>query len=107
MIVSGFAVLFLAAAALAGGHARADLGLQAKAGTLGFGLEFVRGYGDRFSLSLGVNSLSRRDKDRSGNVDYDYRYDLQSVALLAHYHPDANFFRLVGGELYNRNELGL
>ncbi len=107
MAPSGFASFVLAAAVLAAGHARADLGLQAKAGTLGIGLEVASGFGDRFSLSLGVNSIGYRDKDRSGNVDYDHQYDLQSAALLAHYHPDAGFFRLVLGVLYNRNELTL
>jgi hypothetical protein len=107
MATPGFVALVSAAAMLAAGHARADLGLQAKAGTLGIGLEVSSGFGDRFSLNLGVNSIRYRDKDRSGNVDYDQQYDLQSAALLVHYHPDAGFFRLVLGVLYNENELTL
>lgn len=87
--------------------AQADVGLNLKAGTLGAGVELTRSFSDKLSLGLGFNSYDYKTADSASDIDYDFNFDLQSVALLAHYHPFGGVFRLTGGALYNNNELKL
>lgn len=86
---------------------RADVGINVKAGTLGAGVELSRSFGDKFSVGLGVNAYDLKTTDSSSDIDYDFNFDLQSVALLGHYHPFGGIFRLTAGALYNKNELKL
>lgn len=100
-ICGGMLFLFLAIAA------RADLGIGLKAGTLGFGAELSKSFSDKFSVGLGFNTYDYKTTDRASDVDYDFNFDLQSVALLANYHPFGGVFRFTGGVVYNQNELNL
>jgi len=87
--------------------ARADIGLNAKAGTLGAGVELSKSFSEKFNVSLGFNAYDLKTTDSSSDIDYDFNFDLQSVALLGHYHPFSGIFRLTAGALYNKNELKL
>jgi hypothetical protein len=87
--------------------AQADVGINLKAGTLGAGVEMSKSFGDKFSMGLGFNSYDYKTTDRASDIDYDFNFDLQSVALLANYHPFGGTFRVTGGALYNQNELKL
>ena len=87
--------------------ARADIGLNVKAGTLGAGVELSKSFGEKFSVGLGFNAYDFKTTDSSSDIDYDFNFDLQSVALLGHYHPFSGIFRLTAGALYNNNELKL
>ena len=87
--------------------ARADIGLNVKAGTLGAGVELSKSFGEKFSVGLGFNAYDFKTTDSSSDIDYDFNFDLQSVALLGHYHPFSGIFRLTAGALYNKNELKL
>ena len=87
--------------------ARADIGLNVKAGTLGAGVELSKSFGEKFSIGLGFNAYDFKTTDSSSDIDYDFNFDLQSVALLGHYHPFSGIFRLTAGALYNNNELKL
>lgn len=87
--------------------AQADVGLNVKAGTLGVGVELSKSFSDKFNVSLGLNTYDHTTADSSSDVDYDFKFDLQSVALLANYHPFAGAFRFTGGLVYNDNELSL
>lgn len=89
------------------GLARADIGLNLKAGTLGAGVELSRSFGEKFSVGLGINAYDLKTTDSSSDIDYDFNFDLQSVALLGNYHPFGGVFRLTAGALYNKNELKL
>lgn len=97
------AMLFL----LLASAARADLGIGLKAGTLGFGAELSKSFSDKFSVGLGFNTYDYKTTDRASDIDYDFNFDLQSVALLANYHPFGGVFRFTGGVVYNQNELNL
>ncbi len=87
--------------------AEADVGVNLKAGTLGVGVELSKSFSDKFSLGLGFNSYNYKTTDSASDVNYDFNYDLQSIALLANYHPFSGVFRFTGGVLYNNNELDL
>ncbi|GAB4513734.1 MAG: hypothetical protein Tsb0026_18690 [Sulfuricaulis sp.] len=86
---------------------QADVGINLKAGTLGAGVELSKSFSDKFSMGLGFNSYDYKTTDRASDIDYDFNFDLQSVALLANYHPFSGVFRLTAGALYNKNELNL
>jgi hypothetical protein len=87
--------------------AYADVGINLKAGTLGAGVELSNSFSDQFSLGLGFNTYDYKTTERAGDIDYDFNFDLQSVALLANYHPFSGTFRFTGGVVYNKNELNL
>lgn len=87
--------------------AHADTGVNLKVGTLGAGVELSKSFSDKFSLGLGINSYDYKTTDRASDIDYDFNFDLQSVALLANYHPFSGTFRFTGGVVYNKNELNL
>src|SRR3989344_5673599 len=87
--------------------AHADVGVNLKAGTLGAGVELSKSFSDKLSLGLGFNSYDYKTTDRASDIDYDFNFDLQSVALLANYHPFSGAFRFTGGVVYNKNELNL
>jgi hypothetical protein len=99
-----FAVVIGAAAV---NPAHADVGVNFKAGTLGLGVELTKPFSDKFSLGLGFNAYDIKTTDRTSDIDYDFNFELQSVALLANYHPFGGTFRVTGGALYNKNELKL
>lgn len=84
-----------------------DVGINLKAGTLGLGVELSKSFSDKFSVGLGFNSYDHKTTDRTSDVDYDFSFDLQSVALLANYHPFGGVFRLTSGVVHNKNELNL
>lgn len=87
--------------------AYADVGINLKAGTLGVGVELSKSFSDRLSLGLGFNTYDHKTTDRASDIDYDFIFELQSVALLANYHPFSGVFRFTGGLVYNKNELNL
>jgi hypothetical protein len=99
-----FAVVMGAAAA---NPAQADVGANFKAGTLGLGVELTKSFGEKFSVSLGFNSYDIKTTDSASDIDYDFDFELQSVALLANYHPFGGGFHVTGGALHNQNELKL
>jgi hypothetical protein len=84
-----------------------DFGADVKAGTLGAGAELSKAFGDNFSLGLGINRYDYKTAKTESGVDYDITFKLQSVSLLASYHPFGGAFRLTAGALYNNNELSL
>jgi len=84
-----------------------DFGINVKAGSLGAGAELSKSLGDKFSIGLGVNSYNYKTAKTESNIDYDFKFELQSVSLLGSYHPFGGVFRLTGGVLYNKNELKL
>lgn len=87
--------------------AHGDVGINLKAGTLGAGVELSKSFSDKFSVGLGFNSYDFKTTDSASDIDYDFNFDLQSVALFANYHPFGGAFHFTGGAVYNKNELNL
>lgn len=93
-----------AALALAAPTAGADIGINPRIGTLGYGIELSAGVSDKLSVGLGFNNRRWKRQDNTDGVDYDYDLRLRSAELLANFHPMGGAFRLRAGVLVNRNE---
>jgi len=87
--------------------ARADIGINPRVGTLGYGIEISTEVSDKLNVGLGFNNLSRTRQDNTDGVDYQFDLKLRSFEVLANYHPFGGHFRLRGGLLLNRNEFDL
>ncbi|MAE69153.1 MAG: hypothetical protein CME06_01645 [Gemmatimonadetes bacterium] len=86
--------------------ADAGMGVGAKIGTPGFGLEATKSIVPMVNARLGFNMFGFGYETSQDGVDYDYDLSLRSVHLLADYHPIPLMgFRLSGGALLNKNKL--
>jgi hypothetical protein len=83
----------------------ADVGVNVKVGTLGLGAEVSNSFTDKFSVGVGFNTFSITKSQTAKDVDYDAKLKLQSISLLASYHPFAGVFRLTAGLLADDNKL--
>jgi len=79
------------------------IGLAAKIGTLGPGLEATIGIVEWLNLRAGGYYFRVRHGGSVSDVEYDFDVKLASVPLLADLHPFKNEFRITGGVIYNRN----
>ena len=79
------------------------IGLAAKIGTLGPGLEATIGITEWLNLRAGGYYFRVRHGGTVRDVEFDFDVKLASVPLLADWHPFENEFRISGGVVYNRN----
>jgi hypothetical protein len=79
------------------------IGLAAKIGTLGPGLEATIGIAEWLNLRAGGYYFRVRHGGSINDVEYNFDVKLASVPLLADWHPLENEFRITGGVIYNRN----
>lgn len=103
--------LAVAAALVAGPMAYAGetggVAVELKAGTLGGGVEVNYAVSPKFTVGLGLNKFTRSFSDTTDGIDYDVDMNLQSLALLASFHPFEGAFRLTAGVMSNGNELSM
>jgi hypothetical protein len=83
------------------------IAVEVKAGTLGGGAEVNYAISPMFTVGVGINKYSASTDDTADDIDYDVDLDLQSIALLANYHPFSGTFRLTAGAMLNNNELNM
>lgn len=85
------------------------VGIGARVGTLGPGLEVTANLVPSLNLRVGANyfTYSRTDRleDLEVAVEYDADLTLNSVRALLDWHPFGNQFRLTAGGFYNRNRI--
>lgn len=79
------------------------IGLAAKVGTLGPGLEATIGIVECLNLRAGGYYFRVRHGGSVRDVEFDFDIKLASVPLMADWHPFENEFRITGGVVYNRN----
>ncbi len=103
-ITTGFLFLFLLTG-ICHAQDRPDIGLAAKGGTLGVGLESTIAINPNFNARFGFNWLSYDDDDTYSGINYDYDLDLLNVPLLVDWHPQGGGFRVTAGIIVNNNEL--
>lgn len=84
--------------------AAAEIGLEAKASTLGLGAELHYGIGSILNLRLGLNNFTYDYNTTEDDIEYNFDLELKSTTLLLDFHPFAGNFRLTGGLVNNRNE---
>ncbi len=80
-------------------------GIGVKLGTLGFGVEYAQPLNDYFNVRAGLNWLNWDYDTDIDDISYDGELALQSISVVADYHPFANGFRLTAGAFYNNNSL--
>jgi hypothetical protein len=88
-----------------GGDTGGGVAVELKAGTLGGGVEVNYALSPKFTVGAGLNSFSRSKSDTADNIDYDFDLNLQTLALLANFHPFSGAFRLTAGVMHNGNEV--
>jgi hypothetical protein len=86
------------------GHAE-GIGVGAKVGTLGFGIEVTKGFTPTINGRIGFNTFSFDASGTESDIDYDADLNMESVAALVDWHPFSGGFRATAGLLLNNNEL--
>ena len=81
------------------------LAVGIKGGTLGAGVELNYPLSSMISINVGINKYSSSSTDTTDGIDYDVDLDLQTIALLANFHPFSGSFRITAGAMINSNEL--
>jgi hypothetical protein len=82
-------------------------GAGVKGGTLGAGVEITYAISPRLTMGVGINKYSTSGTETTDGIDYDVDLDLQTVAVLANFHPFAGSFRFTAGVMINSNELNM
>lgn len=81
------------------------LGVGAKVGTLGYGLELSKGITDYVNVRAGFNTYSYSTSKSESDVDYDLDADWRTTGLMLDVHPLAGSFRLTLGYVSNGNKI--
>ena len=81
------------------------IGVGAKVGTLGFGLEITKGFTPSINGRIGFNSFGFDASGTESDIDYDADLNMESVAALVDWHPFSGGFRATAGLLLNNNKL--
>ncbi len=99
----------LAAIALCSlGNADAEslkLGLGAKAGTLGAGLEVYAPVSKKFNARFGINQFDYTHNQTIDGIAYTGNLNLSTVSINGDWHPFNGVFRLTAGAVINNNEI--
>lgn len=85
----------------------AGIGVGAKAGTLGLGVEITKGFTPTVNGRLGLNNYKLDASGTESDIDYDADLKLDSVAALVDWHPFSGGFRASAGVLFNNNKLDM
>jgi hypothetical protein len=101
------AVVLLATGSIVSASETGGFGAGVKAGTLGLGVEVTYAVSPRLTVGVGINKYSVTSTDTTDGIDYDVDLDLQTVSVLANFHPFAGSFRITGGVMINSNELSM
>ena len=87
---------------------RADIGINPRVSTLGFGAQLTWGIGDSVSIGVEANRFDKGIDDSYGGGNYRYSVDSTSFAVLGHWYPSGRggIFRLTGGLYRNDSNVG-
>lgn len=88
-----------------GGAFAGNLGLAAKASTLGYGLEADYALSEKLSLRGQFNTLNYDDNFDKDGVNYTGSLDLSTLGFLVDWHPMGGAFRVTGGLYSNGNSI--
>ncbi|OQX00477.1 MAG: hypothetical protein BWK73_48335 [Thiothrix lacustris] len=101
--IATITLLLLASNAFAGGSS--SMGVGAKVGTLGLGLEAVKPVSNNLDLRVGVNKFDYDATETLDGVDYTATLGMQTISALADFRPAGNGFFVSGGVMMNDNKL--
>jgi hypothetical protein len=84
------------------------VGVAAKVGTLGFGVDVSKSFTPQLNGRLGVNFGNVGFNRTDSGIDYDARLNLSSVQLFGDYYPSSNSsFRITGGLVAQNNRVAV
>jgi len=83
------------------------LGVTAKFGTLGAGIELSKGFTSKLNGRLGFNTFTFDESASESGVDYDIDLELSTFTALLDWHPFESSLRATVGVVFNGNELDL
>ncbi len=88
--------------------ARADIGINPRASTLGYGAQVTWGINDSVSVGVEANRFDKSISDAYGGINYRYSVDSTSFAVLGHWYPSGRggIFRLTAGLYRNDSQVG-
>lgn len=95
----------LAVLALPGLAQASDFGLDAHAGTLGFGAELNYTITPYFTARVDLNRYNYTYTGTKEQVDYNFDLRLKSYSGMLDWHPFAGVFRVTAGVFSNKNEI--
>jgi hypothetical protein len=85
----------------------AGIGVGAKAGTLGLGIEITKGITAALNGRIGFNSYTFDASGTESDIDYNSDFKLQTVAALVDWHPFHGGLRATAGVMANNNKLDM
>jgi hypothetical protein len=88
-------------------HADEGIGIGAKVGTLGLGVELSTSLLPTTRLRGGFNYLSYSFDSTISDIDYEFEPEFNSFSLLLDWHPFSGSFFLSGGVYLNNNSVGV
>lgn len=107
MIRNGMLAAVATGALLLPSMAMADVGVGAKLGTLGVGVELTKDFMPTVNGRVGLNVLNLARDGAEDGVDYNIDLELSSILMVLDWHPFSGGIRLSAGAAYNNNELSL
>ena len=86
---------------------QADIGINPRASTLGYGAQLTWGINDSVSVGVEANRFDKRINDTYGGINYRYEIDSSSFAVLGHWYPAGRggVFRLTAGLYRNDSQV--
>lgn len=87
--------------------AAADVGIAARAGTQGWGVEGAVGFTKFFSLRGGFYDATISENVEEGGIDYDGDLNLGGYGLFADFFPFRGGFHITGGLMSNENSIDI
>ena len=80
-ITGAFVFTSVVAIVFSANSAMADIGVSPRVGTLGAGVVISKGYGEKFSINIDLNTFSYDTTRVENDIDYDVDLDLQTAGL--------------------------
>lgn len=99
--------LMLAGLLITGSAYAQGLGVTAKFGTLGAGVELTKGFTPKINGRLGYNTFTFDESGAESGVDYDIDLELSTITALLDWHPFEGSLRVTAGAVSNGNELDM
>lgn len=100
IVVTAVAAFVTASAAQADGF-----GVAAKVGSLGYGAELGYRFNDYLGVRVGLNTGSYEFDQEDAGINYKYKFDFDSIPVLADWHVFGGTFRLTAGLVSNKNKM--
>ncbi len=83
------------------------IGIGAKVGTLGIGVDITKSFTSTLNGRIGINSFTFDASGTESDIDYDADLNLESAGVFVDWHPFSGGFRTTVGALLNNNELDM